>query len=268
MTDLNPQQSFNGSVQAFMPRIHVIEENGREYYDDPVSRLYNEGNVIFLEGVVTEQMSFSVKAQVLNILAKIKKDIESLQGEDDPQPEDLEKIKIKFMISSPGGSISHGLEIYDLMQYAKEEGAIVETINTGSAMSMGSVFLVAGSKGYRKAWPSSQTMLHMASGGSRGNVKDTDTQIFNLKYYNERLKAVFRTHADMSEEQIEYAFDRDTFMSPEQALEWGIIDTIKYPKIESEPNVAKLQKFENKRLDEEFADMRKNQGTSRSYKPA
>jgi ATP-dependent Clp protease, protease subunit len=130
---------------------------------------------------------------------------------------------IFLYINSPGGSVYAGLAIYDTMQYLK---APVATMCMGMAASMGAVLLAAGTKGKRSALPNSRIMFHQPQGGSQGTAADIEIQAREILYARERLNRVLAQHSGQSVERIMEDADRDRFMSPEEALEYGLIDHV------------------------------------------
>ena len=149
-----------------------------------------------------------------------------------------------MLINSPGGSVSDGLQIYDMMQFMKSEGVIIETQAKGIAMSMGSLLLVGGSKGHRYAWPSSQIMLHQVSAGAMGTNENIQTRAQQIDLTNDRLKALYKVHTNMTKSEINKVFtNQDYFMMGEEAANLGIVDHVKYPK--NLPDVAKFMKKSN-----------------------
>jgi ATP-dependent Clp protease protease subunit len=130
---------------------------------------------------------------------------------------------INIYINSPGGSVQAGLAIYDTMQFLN---APVATICMGMAASMGAFLLAAGSKGKRRALPNSRIMIHQPSGGSYGTASDIEIQAKEILYARERLNALLAQHSGQTLDQIADDVDRDRFMSPQEALEYGIIDHV------------------------------------------
>ena len=183
----------------------VIEQSGRgERAYDIYSRLLKE-RIIFLVGPVTEMTANVVVAQLLFL--------ESENPDKD----------ISFYINSPGGSIYAGLAIYDTMQFVKPD---VSTLCTGMAASMGSFLLMAGKKGKRFSLPNSRIMIHQPSGGSQGQATDIEIQAKEILYLRERLNRIYSERTGQPIERIAKDTDRDTFMSAEQAKEYGMIDQV------------------------------------------
>ena len=145
-------------------------------------------------------------------------------------------------INSPGGIVSSGLAIYDTMQYIRPK---VSTLCFGQAASMGSLLLTAGAKGMRFATPNARIMVHQPSGGFQGQASDIEIQAKEILALRERLNRIYARHTGQTMDKIEKSVDRDTFMTPEVAKEFGLIDDIieKRPRPEDEnKTVEKLRK--------------------------
>jgi ATP-dependent Clp protease protease subunit len=138
------------------------------------------------------------------------------------ESEDPEK-EISFYINSPGGSVTAGLAIYDTMQFIKPP---VSTLCMGQAASMGAVLLTAGHKGRRYALPHSRIMIHQPLGGAQGQAVDLEIQAREILRMREELNNIFVRHSGQKIAKIEKDTDRDMFMSPEQAVEYGLIDEV------------------------------------------
>jgi len=183
----------------------VIEQSGRgERAYDIYSRLLKE-RVIFLVGPVNDHTANLVVAQLLFL--------ESENPEKD----------ISLYINSPGGSVSAGLAIYDTMQFIKPD---VSTLCTGLAASMGAFLLAAGAKGKRFSLPNSRIMIHQPLGGASGQASDIEIQAREILYLRERLNTILSEKTGQNMDQIARDTDRDTFMSAEQAVEYGMIDKV------------------------------------------
>lgn len=130
---------------------------------------------------------------------------------------------ISLYINSPGGSVTAGLAIYDTLQHIKSP---VATICLGQAASMGAFLLAAGTKGKRYSLPNAQVMIHQPMGGARGQATDIEIQANEIMRLKNRLNALLSYHTGQSVERIEKDVERDNFMTPEQALEYGMIDQI------------------------------------------
>ena len=183
----------------------VVEQTARgERAFDIYSRLLKE-RVIFLTGPINDQVSNLVVAQLL-----------FLESENP-------KKDISIYINSPGGVISSGLAIYDTMQFIRPD---VSTLCVGQAASMGAFLLAAGAEGKRYALPNSRMMLHQPSGGSRGVAADIEIQAQEILLMRERLNRIISEHTGQPIETIEKDTDRDFWMSPDQAAEYGLVDTV------------------------------------------
>lgn len=183
----------------------VVEQTAKgERAFDIYSRLLKE-RIIFLCGPVNDTVSSLVVAQLL-----------FLESEDP-------KKDIYFYINSPGGVVTSGLAMYDTMQYIKPD---VATLCIGQAASMGSLLLAAGAPGKRFSLPNSRIMIHQPSGGFRGQASDIEIHAQETMALKKRLNEIYAKHTGQKVAAIEKAMDRDNFMSPEKAKEFGLIDEI------------------------------------------
>ena len=183
----------------------VVEQTSRgERSYDIYSRLLKD-RVIFLTGAIEDHMANLIVAQLLFL--------ESENPDKD----------IHLYINSPGGSVTAGLSIYDTMQFIKPD---VSTMCVGQAASMGAFLLAAGASGKRYALPNSRMMLHQPSGGSRGVAADIEIQAQEILLMRERLNRLISEHTGQPIETIEKDTDRDFWMSPDQAAEYGLVDTV------------------------------------------
>ena len=183
----------------------VVEQTGRgERSYDIYSRLLKD-RIVFLGTEVNDDVANLITAQFLFL-----------------ESEDPEK-EISFYINSPGGSVTAGLAIYDSMQFIKPP---VSTLCLGQAASMGAVLLTAGQKGRRYALPHSRIMLHQPLGGAQGQAVDLDIQAREILRMREELNNIFVRHTGQKFARIEKDTDRDLFMAPEQAVEYGLIDDV------------------------------------------
>jgi ATP-dependent Clp protease protease subunit len=189
----------------------VIESSSKgERAYDIWSRLLKE-RIIFLGGPVEDDIANLIIAQLLFL------------DSEDPEKE------ISLYINSPGGVITSGLAIYDTMRYVR---APVSTICTGIAMSMGAVLLAAGAPGRRFALPHSRIMIHQGSGGFRGNTPDVFIQVKEMEQLVRTTQEILAAHTGQPMDKVIKDTDRDLFLSPEQAVEYGIIDEVyKLPAI-------------------------------------
>jgi ATP-dependent Clp protease, protease subunit len=183
----------------------VIESSSRgERAYDIYSRLLRE-RIIFLGDQIEDHLANLVIAQLLFL-----------------ESEDPEK-DISLYINSPGGVVTSGLAIYDTMQYLR---APVSTICIGMAASMGAVLLAAGAKGKRYALPNSRIMIHQGSGGFRGAAQDAVIQMREWEHLVDVNHQILARHTGQTLEKITRDTDRDNFMSPEEAKDYGIIDAV------------------------------------------
>ena len=183
----------------------VIEQTGRgERSFDIFSRLLKE-RIIFLNGPVEDNMASLVCAQLL-----------FLESEN-PNKD------IYMYIKSPGGVVTSGLAIYDTMQYIRPD---VATVCMGQAASMGSLLLTAGAKDKRYSLPHARIMTHQPSGGFQGQATDIEIHAKEIINLRGRLNAIYEKHSGKTIKQIEKIMERDTFMSPEEALDMGLIDEV------------------------------------------
>ena len=183
----------------------VVEQSARgERAYDIYSRLLKD-RIVFLVGPVEDHMANLVVAQLLFL--------ESENPDKD----------IHLYINSPGGSVSAGMSIYDTMQFIRPD---VSTLCVGQAASMGAFLLAAGTKGKRYALPNSRMMLHQPSGGSRGVAADIEIQAQEILLMRERLNRIISEHTGQPIETIEKDTDRDFWMSPDQAAEYGMVATV------------------------------------------
>ncbi len=183
----------------------VIEQTGRgERSFDIFSRLLKE-RIIFLNGPVEDTMASLVCAQLL-----------FLESEN-PNKD------IFMYINSPGGVVTSGLAIYDTMQYIRPD---VATVCMGQAASMGSLLLTAGAKNKRYSLPHARIMTHQPSGGFQGQATDIEIHAKEIINLRGRLNAIYEKHSGKTIKQIEKIMERDTFMSPEEALDMGLIDEV------------------------------------------
>lgn len=183
----------------------VVEQTGRgERSYDIYSRLLRD-RIVFLGTVVNDDIANLVIAQLLFL-----------------ESEDPEK-EIGFYINSPGGSITAGLAIYDTMQFIKPP---VSTLCLGQAASMGALLLTAGHKGKRYALPHSRIMIHQPLGGAQGPAADIEIQAREILRVREEVNNILVRHTAQNLRRIEKDTDRDMFMSPDQAVEYGLIDQV------------------------------------------
>jgi len=183
----------------------VIEKEGQmERAYDIYSRLLKD-RIIFLGEAIDDHVANIIIAQLL-----------FLDAEDKTKD-------IKFYINSPGGSVAAGLAIYDTMQYIKAD---VATICVGTAASMASLLLAAGTKGKRMALPNSEVMIHQVMGGAEGQASDIKIQAEHILKTKEKLNKILARHTGQKADKVENDSDRDNWMSSEEAKKYGLIDTV------------------------------------------
>jgi len=183
----------------------VVETTGRgERAFDIYSRLLKE-RVIFMVGQVEDQMANLIVAQMLFL--------ESENPEKD----------ISLYINSPGGVVTSGMAIYDTMQFIRPN---VSTVCIGQAASMGAVILAGGEKGKRHALPHSRVMIHQPLGGSQGQATDIEIHTKEILGTRDRLNKILSDHSGKSMDDIKNDTDRDNFMTAEEALSYGLIDSV------------------------------------------
>jgi ATP-dependent Clp protease protease subunit len=190
---------------TYIPMPYVVEQTHRgERSYDIYSRLLKD-RIVFLGTPVDDDVANVIIAQLLFL-----------------ESEDPDK-DINLYINSPGGSVTAGLAIYDTMQYVK---CPVSTICLGQAASMGALLLCAGAKGKRYALPHSRIMIHQVSGGSQGQASDVEIQAKEILRLKAKLNEILAKHTSQPIERIEKDTDRDYFMSPAEAKEYGLIDEV------------------------------------------
>jgi ATP-dependent Clp protease protease subunit len=183
----------------------VVEQTARgERAYDIFSRLLKE-RIIFVNGPIHDGMSQLIVAQLLHLEAE------------NPKKE------ISMYINSPGGAVHSGMSIYDTMQYIRPK---VSTLICGMAASMGSVIAVGGEKGMRFSLPNSEVMVHQPSGGSQGKASDMLISARHIERTRERFYDLYVDHTGQKKADVEKALDRDTWMTAQEAKDWGHIDEI------------------------------------------
>src|SRR5579875_2861802 len=213
MRDSDPVEAYNNTLVPM-----VVEQTARgERAFDIFSRLLKE-RIVFLTGPVFDQVSSLICAQLL-------------YAESDNPTKD-----IAFYINSPGGVVSSGLAIYDTMQYIRSP---VSTVCIGQAASMGSLLLCAGAKGKRFALPNSNIMIHQPSGGVQGQATDIEIQAREILRLRAGLNEIYVRHTGQPLEVVSAAVERDKFLTPLEAKEFGLIDEV----VESRPGAAAEKGF-------------------------
>src|SRR5215207_9742097 len=183
----------------------VVEESPRgERSFDIYSRLLNE-RIVFLGTPVDDQVANLIVAQLLHL-----------------ESEDPDK-DVSLYVNSPGGGVYAGLAIYDTMRFIKPD---VRTICFGVAMSMGSLLLMAGARGKRMALPNARILIHQPSGGFQGQATDIEIHARETLALRRRMDEIYAEHTGQSVERVHDDMDRDRFLTPEQAVEYGLIDRV------------------------------------------
>jgi ATP-dependent Clp protease, protease subunit len=200
-------------MNMLVPMVVETTNRGERAYDI-YSRLLKE-RIVFLTGPVNDGVASLICAQLL-----------FLESEN-PNKD------IAFYINSPGGLVTAGLAIYDTMQYIRPD---VSTVCVGQAASMGSLLLAAGAAGKRYALPNSRIMVHQPSGGAQGQATDIEIQAREILSLRARLNSIYVKHTHQSLDVIERAVERDRFMSPDEAREFGLVDEVVASRPRTEEN--------------------------------
>ena len=190
-------------VNQLVPMVVEQTPRGERAYDI-YSRLLKE-RVIFLTGPVEDYGANLIVAQMLYLEAE------------NPDKD------IHLYINSPGGSVTAGLSIYDTMQFIKPD---VSTLCVGQAASMGAILLCGGAKGKRQALPNSRVMIHQVLGGFQGQASDIEIHTQEILSIKKKLNGILAKHSGQKVDKIVKDSDRDNFMSPEQAVKYGLIDDV------------------------------------------
>ena len=196
-------KNFSEVMNNLVPMVVEQSNKGERAYDI-YSRLLKE-RIIFLVGPINDNVASLVTAQLL-----------FLESEDP-------KKEINLYINSPGGLVTAGLGIYDTMQYIKAD---VSTLCIGQAASMGSFLLAAGKKGKRFSLPNSRIMVHQPSAGFQGQATDIEIHANEVLALKKRLNEIYSKHTGKSVDEVKKALERDNFMTPEVAKEFGLIDEV------------------------------------------
>ena len=196
----DPIDIFNNNL---IPMVVEQSPRGERAYDI-YSRLLKD-RIVFLVGTVNDTVASLITAQLLYLESE------------NPKKE------ISFYINSHGGLVTAGLGIYDTMQYIKPQ---VSTLCIGQASSMGSFLLAAGEKGKRLSLPNSRIMVHQPSAGFQGQATDIEIHAKEILDLKKRLNKIYSKHTNKSEDEIKKALERDKFMSPAEAKDFGLIDNV------------------------------------------
>jgi ATP-dependent Clp protease protease subunit len=194
---------FAEQLSTLIPMVVEQTNRGERAYDI-YSRLLKE-RIVFVVGQINDAVASLVTAQLLYLESE------------DPKKE------ISLYINSPGGLVTAGLGIYDTMQYVKPE---VTTLCIGQAASMGSFLLASGAKGKRFSLPNSRIMVHQPSAGFQGQATDIEIHANEVLSLKKRLNEIYSKHTEKSVDEIKTALERDNFMTPENAKDFGLIDKV------------------------------------------
>ena len=200
---ITSQHSEPNGSQFLIPTVIEKTSYGERAYDI-YSRLLKD-RIVFLGTPVDDDVANAIIAQLL-----------FLEGQDKEK-------EIKLYVNSPGGSVTAGLAIYDTMQYIKPD---VATICIGMAASMGAILLAGGAKGKRFALPNSEIMIHQVMGGAEGQAVDIKIRAERILRIKDQLNHILAKHTGQDFARVEKDTDRDYFMSPEEAVKYGLIDKI------------------------------------------
>jgi len=222
----DPIEVYNNSL---VPMVVETTNRGERAFDI-YSRLLKE-RIIFITGTVEDQVASLVCAQLL-----------FLESENP-------KKDIAMYINSPGGIVTSGLAIYDTMQYIHPA---ISTVCIGQAASMGSLLLAAGDKEKRFALPNSRIMIHQPSGGAQGQATDIEIQAREILALRARLNEIYVNHTGQKLSVIEEALERDTYMTPEDAQKFGIIDQVveQRPAVDDDDEVTNGEAGDDNNRDE------------------
>jgi len=197
------KERIEEQLNALIPMVVEQTSRGERAYDI-YSRLLKD-RIVFLVGTVNDTVASLITAQLLYLESE------------NPKKE------ISFYINSHGGLVTAGLGIYDTMQYIKPP---VSTLCIGQASSMGSFLLAAGERGKRLSLPNSRIMVHQPSAGFQGQATDIEIHAKEILDLKKRLNKIYSKHTKKSEDEIKKALERDKFMSPAEAKDFGLIDTV------------------------------------------
>lgn len=199
--------------EALIPMVIETSGRGERAYD--IYSLLLKERILFLGTPINDQVANLMVAQLL-----------FLNHEDSRKP-------IQMYINSPGGSINAGLAVYDTMHMIS---APIQTVAVGLAASFGTILLCAGAPGMRYALPNATIHLHQPLGGAQGQASDMEIAVKEIVRMRELINAILKRHTKMSEEQISQSTDRDFYMTPERAVELGVVDAV---MTSPEPNVVR-----------------------------
>ncbi|CAN6363168.1 unnamed protein product [Urochloa humidicola] len=217
-----PEGSSPHREYGLVPTVVETTSRGERAYDI-FSRLLKE-RIVCIHGPIADETASLVVAQLL-----------FLESENPLKP-------VHLYINSPGGVITAGLAIYDTMQYIR---CPVTTLCVGQAASMGSLLLAAGAPGERRALPNARVMIHQPSGGAQGQATDIDIHAVEILKMRDRLNKIYQKHTRQTIDKIEQCMERDLFMDPEEARDWGLVDEV----IENRPASLMTDGLDGGRLD-------------------
>jgi ATP-dependent Clp protease protease subunit len=196
----NPVDTY---LNTLVPMVVEQTNRGERAYDI-YSRLLKD-NIVFIGQPIDDVLANLIIAQLLHL-----------------ESEDPDK-DLSIYINSPGGSVYHGLAIYDTMQFIKPD---VQTICVGTAMSMGALLLAGGAKGKRMALPNAKILIHQVWGGFQGQATDIEIHARETIALKRRLEEIMSEHTGQDMEKVSKDMERDYFMTPQEAKEYGIIDNV------------------------------------------
>jgi ATP-dependent Clp protease protease subunit len=194
-----------------MNSIGIIEPQGQHSQVIDLESKLLQNNIIFITDVFTSETVSTIQAELFYLTSKM-------------TPEESQFNPITIYINSPGGEVYCLLGLYDVIQLFIKQGYIIKTINIGIAASAAAIILLSGSKGFRHCLPNSTVMLHQPSSGTIGTVTDMEIDLEESKRLKQALNEIIKKHA--SEELIPL-MERDAYLTPEEAIKYGIIDSIK-----------------------------------------
>ena len=194
-----------------MNSIGIIEPQGQHSQVIDLESKLLQNNIIFITDVFTSETVSTIQAELFYLTSKI-------------TPEESQFNPITIYINSPGGEVYCLLGLYDVIQLFIKQGYIIKTINIGIAASAAAIILLSGSKGFRHCLPNSTVMLHQPSSGTIGTVTDMEIDLEESKRLKQALNEIVKKHAS---EELLPLMERDAYLTPEEAIKYGIIDSIK-----------------------------------------
>lgn len=194
-----------------MNSIGIIEPQGQHSQVIDLESKLLQNNIIFITDVFTSETVSTIQAELFYLTSKM-------------TPEESQFNPITIYINSPGGEVYCLLGLYDVIQLFIKQGYIIKTINIGIAASAAAIILLSGSKGFRHCLPNSTVMLHQPSSGTIGTVTDMEIDLEESKRLKQAINDIVKKHAS---EELLPLMERDAYLTPEEALKYGIIDSIK-----------------------------------------